>query len=667
MPKGDLNIMVRLSLRALCALSALLTSVGVANADTKPAYQLIPGNAQAVVWIPDGDELAERWSRTQLAKLAEDPAVRPFFEDQRQAIEDRLIEAGWRLNVRPQDLSQHLNGQLAIAWLSVESSPRKPFALALLADVEDDAILNRALLDQIDIQLKPRQPAKTELVHEGVRIVKYTMPKRPGQLLAEDSYYAIAQGQFVATDDEQLVKDLIDRVQSPEIAEGMLNGEADFVESRAKLSFDGDAQIEYFVRPIGFAKVLRAIAGKRSKSSTDILAVLENQGFTAIRAVSGEITLGQELLDMQHHGFVLADMPLPLSAAILDFPNKSSDDIPNFVGESVSSFLATNWNAGEAFWKVEGLVDALAGTEGVFKNVIEGIKKDPNGPRIDILADVLPQFTNDIFSVSDSKTGKAEIDSRRNLIALKVKDTEAMRRVVDRAMMNEPDAEVVEFQGKSIWKVVHREDEEVVDLGSDFGEFGAPAGGNAPAPPAPLLSNWAITVEDGYLMFASHPEMIEEAIVQLSAGTPSPLLKQVDFQRLKAAMVRFFGDEPVSTRQIVRNSLAYRVQYELFREGKLKESQSMLASILDRLLDKDSEIRGETQRVDGKNLPPFETIAPFLQPGGFIIRSTDEGWMFGGILLSDKTVAPAAKPTEFSGGVTSGTARASTTVSQEKR
>lgn len=627
--------MVRSSFRALCTLSALLLLTDLVSAQQKKAYELLPDTVQAVVYIPNSDELLESWDRTQLARLAADPAVRPFFEEQRQAIEARFMEAGWRLKVTPEDIQAYATGQIAVAWLELPRAPRKPFALAMIADVEDDVKTNQRLLAALDKQLSQRQPGKATLQHAGVTIAKYTMPKRADQLLAENVYYAISMGQLIATDDEQLIMDIVSRIGGQEVAGPTLAADRVFVEGRDQLKVSGEAQVEYFVRPLGVARVFRSIGGKRSKSNADLLAVLENQGFSAIKCICGEIALGRELVDVRHRGYVLVDRPLPKSAGILDFPNNvttESPDVPSFVSGDVSSYLTMNWNSQEAFWRAEGLVDELAGTPGVFVEVIEGIKRDPNGPRIDIEQAVLPQLTNDIFAIADNRPGPADIDSRRNLIALRVKNTQAMAGVIDRAMGNEPDAELVEFNGHPIWQVVHRNDQEL-DLGNDFGDFGAPA--QAPAAGAqPWLTNWAITVYDGYLMFASHVDLIQEAITQSQSGA-SPLMEDQNFIRVAAAVVRDFGEEPGCVWQFVQNSVAYRVQYELFREGKLQDSQSMLASVLENLLQTDSEIKEKTPRVDGKKLPPFSAISHFLQPSGFMCRSTEHGWEFGGLLLSD--------------------------------
>lgn len=665
--------MFRSTCRAICTLAAVLLLLRTVNAQQKAAFDLLPDNVQAALWIPNSELLIERWDRTQLSKLASDPAVRPFFEDQRQEIERRFIDAGWRLNVKPEDLAEFSSGQIAVAWLEKADSPRKPFALALVADVASDPAINEQLLEKIDDQLRKQQAVKSELRHADVEIIKYTLPARAGEFLAQNTYHAIVNEQLLSTDDEQLIKDMISRAKLDAIG-AVLSQDPDFRAGREALQISGDAQLEYFVRPLGLARVLRSIGGKRSKSSSDVLAILQNQGFASIKCICGEVTIGLEAIDIQHKGYVLADRPLPKSAGILDFPNQASREIPNFVGKNISSMLATHWNAEEAFWRIEGLVDELAGQEGVFDEVIQGIKRDPNGPRIDIEQDVLPHFTNDIYSISDSKEGIPEIDSRRNLIALKVNNAEAMSKVLDRAMENEPHAEQVEFGGHEIWKVAHRDDDEF-DLTDDFGDFEEDSQSDQDAAqPEPWLSNWAITVYGDYLMFASHVEVIQDAITQANSGDESPLVTEPDYQRITAAIAEHFGEEEGSAWKIVRNNLAYRVQYELFREGKLQQSQSMLASILDRLLQSDSEMRGKDQKVSGKNLPPFAQIAHFLQPSGMMVRTTDRGWQFGNLLLSSARPAPPkARPAppkteeEVTGVSQIGTARVSNADAEAKR
>jgi hypothetical protein len=658
---GDFSKMVRNTLSASWLILAAINLMQPAGAQVKNAYQLLPDTTQAVVWIPNTDELIGRWDRTQLAKLA--TAVKPFWDDQRQEIEKRFLDAGWRLNIKPQELSNIAEGQFSIAWIERAGDAQKPFGLALIVDVVEDRKAVDELLNRIDTELIARKAKKRELTYEGESINQYSLA-RPGELLVQETYYSIVDRQLLSADDEQLIKDLIARAKGKPTATPALETEPNFIAGRQQLVPSQQSQVEYFVRPIGFAKILKAIGGKRRTGNTDILAVLANQGFSEIKCVCGEIQFGSDEYDIQHRGFTLASHPLPKSAAILDFPNKAKSEIPKFVTENVSTLLVGYWNSQEAFWKVEGLVDEMAGQEGVFMEVIKGIKTDPTGPKIDIKQEVLPYFSNDIYSVSDT-VNPITTDSHRNLIALRVSEPEKLKAVLRRAMKNEPDTERVEGPDE-IWKKVHTSDSgaDSTDLGNDFGDFGAP--GNAPpaGEPTPWLSSWAIAVHDDYFMFASHVDMIKEAIAQSKSGRESPLVKETNSERMRAALVKVFGDEPNCFWQIIRSDLSYRMQYELFRTGELDQSESWLASLLDRLLQNNAEIKANgVKKIDGQRLPKFEEIAHYLQPSGMVVQTKENGWAFGSLLLA----GPAPKPAQESELTGSPQSRVSNAESGEKR
>ena len=87
----------------------------------------------------------------------------------------------------------------------------------------------------------------------------------------------------------------------------------------------------------------------------------------------------------------------------------------------------------------------------------------------------------------------------------------------------------------------------------------------------------------------------------------------------------------------------------------------MLASVLERLLHKNSELDSNVEKVNGHILPDFEKIAPFLQPSGIKIRTTDYGWEFGGLLLSSQPTSDLSASYEV------GTARVSNSESESKR
>ncbi len=153
------------------------------------------------------------------------------------------------------------------------------------------------------------------------------------------------------------------------------------------------------------------------------------------------------------------------------------------------------------------IVERNGGATGVLESVIEGIQTDPVGPtnRYSHPSSSVPN--SEIYTLSDT-VEPITPDSRRTLIAIRINDpTGKLAGVLDRAMKNEPDAKQEDYMNYRLWKVTRVDDEqEGVDLEGDFGSFNnkAKPKENAPADtPAPLLSNWAITIYDDYLIFAS--------------------------------------------------------------------------------------------------------------------------------------------------------------------
>ena len=606
--------------------------------EASAVVSLLPKAAQGYVRVIDMPRLRERWDKTELAKFAKDPALKSFWDDQRQDIETRLADAGWQLNIEAAKLVDVASGEAVLSWIANPENRRKPYALALVVDVAGRTKDTEELLASVDKQLKAKGATAKSLKVGGETVLQYTLPRKPGELLLQETFYSVAKDRLIASDDLALVEKMLAAQVKP-MADS-LSEDADYQTAIQRV--DGllnRGEIEYFVRPIGLARVIREISGKREGSrSTDVLKVLEDQGFGHFRAVAGRVEVSANGMDMLHQGAVIAPKPLPGSAAIVNTPNEVSWTLPDWIGGDVSALVNICWNIQESFWKSEGLMDGLADSPGVFKQFVKGMAENETGPKVDITKEVLPYLTNDIISMSDCKE-PITVDSRRTMIALRVTEPEKLFKVLERVMNNEPDAKLLEFEGHKLWKVVREDsveglDIDAGDLGADFGEFGDQPMQSKPED-EPWLSNWAITIYGDRLMFASHAELIQDSISQAKSGKPSPLASDIEYVRARKAIEVLANGRNGCSWQVLRSDLSYRVQYELFREGKLPQSQSMVATIMERLTQPKKELRGkEKQQIDGTKLPPFDQIRGYLQPGGMMFESTDDGWVYTGFLLS---------------------------------
>lgn len=635
-----------LSVKRVCVLGAVyilnfafIGYEGTASGqDSSSVVNMLPKAAQGYVRVIDMPRLRERWDKTELAKFAKDPALKSFWEDQRQDIETRLADAGWQLNIEAAKLVDVASGEAVLSWIANPENRRKPYALALIVDVAGRSKDTEELLGSVDKQLKAKGATAKSLKIAGESVLQYTLPRKPGELLLQETFYSVAKDRLIASDDLALVEKMLAAQVKP--SADSLTEDADYQTAIKRV--DGllnRGEIEYFVRPIGLARVIREISGKREGSrSTDVLKVLEDQGFGNFKAVAGRVEVAADGMDMLHQGAVIAPKPLPGSAAIVNTPNEVSWTLPDWIVGDVSAIVNICWNIQDSFWKSEGLMDGLADSPGVFKQFVKGMAENETGPKVDIAKEVLPYLTNDIISMSDCKE-PITVDSRRTMIALRVTEPEKLFKVLERVMNNEPDAKLVEFEGHKLWKVVREDSGEALDidagdLGADFGEFGDQPMQSKPED-EPWLSNWAITIYGDQLMFASHAELIQDSIVQAKSGKPSPLASDVEYVRARKAIEQLANGRNGCSWQVLRSDLSYRVQYELFREGKLPQSQSMVATIMERLTQPKKELRGkEKQQIDGTKLPPFDQIRGYLQPGGMMFESTDDGWVYTGFLLS---------------------------------
>jgi hypothetical protein len=315
----------------------------------------------------------------------------------------------------------------------------------------------------------------------------------------------------------------------------------------------------------------------------------------------------------------------------LDFPNVEKLEPPVWLNKDSALVLGFSWNLKDAFPKFEHIVDAYVG-EDTFAAMMEGMRDDPQGPQIDITKEILPYISTEFF-LSTEIVKPVTPESKRSLVLLKLNDPDKkLNRVVDRYGSNETISTPEDYQGFRIWSFKNEEEVEVeLDFGSPKTQANA---GNANQTDEPLLEQYAISIVEGYFVFGSDTDLIKELIDRVkSAPKESEFNKQADVQRARSTMEAISGGSPVSALQIDRTDKSFEMQYELFREGKLNASRSILAAVLDRLLDPKHKNREQEQKLKGDTLPPFDSIRGYFMPAGSVIRTEEDGWSIQSYVL----------------------------------
>jgi hypothetical protein len=304
----------------------------------------------------------------------------------------------------------------------------------------------------------------------GVEITVYTQPLKEGETEQEKSFLFIKDEQLVVGDHLATIKDIALR----------FNGESKdtlaklrafgYIQERGAKAADGARhQVRWFIEPFGYAEATRAAQGGKRKRGTDILKILQAQGFTAAQGIGGTIFFATSGTEVLHRTYAYAP-PVKRQANDKRVDNTTRDADARFskqhrrrnarlasLGPSdVATYLTFNWRMKEAFGYAETLVDAIAGEKGVFKDIWESMKVDPNGPQIDIYKGLVNHLGTRATILSDVRLPVTP-QSERLMALVEVTDEQAVANTVKKAFEKDPQAKKRIFREHIIWEITQDE------------------------------------------------------------------------------------------------------------------------------------------------------------------------------------------------------------------
>jgi len=645
-------------LRRLVAVSCLLSSVwsssaclvgdAVHAAGLPPSETIFPATTRLWVSVPDMPKFRERFDRSPYGQLLADPGMKPFVAELREQISKSGRQRLQKLEITLEDLERIPGGEVAVA--AIESAPGS-LATVLLVDTTGREAEARELVDAIAKRLIARRAVAVKIEGAPPQLSAYQLPDDPqdervkrGRRVA----FALAPSALVVGDDPQQVG------QAFAVLKG---GRADSLAAapafRVVMDRCGDALADsaaparWFVDPIAFAKAYQAANPPREKRKTpDYVAILSRQGFDAVQAAGGVVAFGVGPHALRHHTMIFAP-PLPgrepfasdaydLAARMLRFPNVDGMQPPAWVPRDVTSWTSLQWDLRQAFVAAETLVDDVVGDKGVYDDVIASLKEDPDGPQIDVDADLVACLGNRISMVADHVDPLGP-DSERLVIAVEATDDARIAATIAKVMDADQDMEKLEVAGQTVWRLIDRSSAlpqlEIETPGGAVPHIDDDAQRRRQRlrdKEEKLLPHSAVTVAKGHLLIASHLDVLEKVLTatageQALVAAPDYAATMVELDRLTASAtaLRSFGREDETIRSA----------YELLRRGDMPRSKSLLGQVLNGLLGDGKPGSVREQRVDGSKLPEFETIRRYLGTAATAMESRPDGWYVVGLAV----------------------------------
>ncbi len=294
--------------------------------------------------------------------------------------------------------------------------------------------------------------------------------------------------------------------------------------------------------------------------------------------------------------------------------------------------------------KIGGELRAYQKQVGLWEEVLESLKVDPKGPQLDLRGELIDHLGPRISVLSDYRLPITPA-SERLLFAIETKAPKQVAGGIAKSMENDPAARRREINGYEVWELVEEEPGDVRVPRVQLGD--APQLPSLPRPPRPdldddleeeeeqrLLPHAAVTVAHGHLLVASHLDFLEGILNP--DDTFRPLSSDIDYRVTEAAIAKL-GIDARSAQLFSRTDEEYRPTYELVRQGKMPEGETLLARILNAVLGTGRRHELRRQQVDGSELPDFEVVRRYLGPAATVVTSEADGWFIKGAMLTKGT------------------------------
>lgn len=374
---------------------------------------------------------------------------------------------------------------------------------------------------------------------------------------------------------------------------------------------------QLFVRPVELWSLSLGDRSKRKVSSRDSFVMARRQGIEALEAAGGVVRFPTEkTCDLEFSVRVKVHRPLKRAIGLVDFKAGAAPSLPQWCAAATSSVLSWRWDFPSAMNAFGSLFDEYnepgPDGEGLFDDLLSGLRDDPEGPRVDLKRDLFSRLGPQVMSVADREgTISAQNPAgARSLNVVSCREVPLVASFLKKLYAGEKNV-AYEKQGEvHLWTAkkngnlfVEGEDQSLMDIR-------------------------AVALTPSELIFSSDIAYVRAA---LAAKVPAdPLDKDADWRLLNNKLQDNDGERS-ALRGFIRLDQFLEPGYGYLRAGKPQAKEGADAALLRLLL---------FGTLESKPAPPFGALPEFkllrdrLRPFGVRLTLTDDGWLVRGAMLA---------------------------------
>lgn len=594
-----------LGVSVLLFVAVLPTSLVSAQESVRPsAMKLFPAETLALLRVAHGREVFERFKQTGGGRMLSDPDIQPLMDEVWN-----FAETEYQNNVSEdagfdwQDLSRLPKGEIAVAVVARGTS--RPGFL-MLADFDGEQEDADFLLDRLHERWEAEGMTIEETqLHEDTLVVV-----RRGDNRANSIGYVLKESCLVASNDETLLEQVLDRWAGRQPAVGEPSDDSDEEDSlpgeksladkpqfvtilrECSTQLEEPPQIVFYADPIGLFRNL----GRGNAGVSVGLAMLPSLGLDAVMGVGGTVSLATDQWDSLIHLHLLLDNPRSGVLTLLRF--KQGDITPpSYVPDNVSRYSTIQLDAPGIFERLTRLIDQFR-YEGSVREGIEDSLSAPLG--IDFEEEFINNLSGRIVFLQGFDEPRRPQGGMMTA-ALSVEDPEVTRKALETIMERFGERiETKEFEGMTYFAITPR-------FAADL-------------PPEERPFNPGFCLIDDTLVISMSTSIIEQMLAA-HAGSAPRLADSEAYQEVQRRVERLTQGRELASFGFDNPAVTFKHFLELAEDPKVQE-------FLAQAREGAPNAGGILDRLDPESLPPFEVVEQYLTPTGSYLLDTNTGLHF---------------------------------------
>lgn len=432
-----MNLRIITTLTLTLALSWLTSSSS--NAADPPAT---PADEHLVMTAPRMKDLATAWAGCALGKIIQGPDMQPFRAELDKHDVGSLIRLrpwfGWDWSELA-DVPGNVTFKIfpsTPANAADTVAPQAEFVCVIWKEKEDSAVAACHAAGEAYFRKLGVTPTTRQIGNVACTVYTYKPQAGPARTTV---YFGTDQYQ-AATTSIRGAELVLPRLQSTAEAFGTVekNGLAFFA-----------------IEPLPLARLL---VKPPAKGKRNYVKFFERQGGTELKLVRGSIDLpSQGALELTVNAELQGTFPLPKGLGILNYQATTAPDLNDYFGKSAHTIRHWSWDFPVAMKAVANLFDEWnepgPSGEGLFDDLIDGLRDDPEGPQVDLRKGLFTQLGPEVKEVmfAGDQNKKPAVEHKLMLIACL--DEEAVKQTLVKYYKGDKKVKKETVDGKVIWHV----------------------------------------------------------------------------------------------------------------------------------------------------------------------------------------------------------------------